>query len=162
MCHASYNWTEAKFDFTNQNNIDCVVCHDRTGTYYKMPPGKGNPACSTMFEGLKPFDLAKVAQSAGKPERENCGGCHFNGGGGDGVKHGDLNSSLINPPRGLDVHMATKERISLARNAICPSSTSLRAAATRCTPRTWRAPACRACAVTSPPASPATVLPRTR
>src|SRR5271157_6601074 len=73
MCHASYNWTEAKFDFTNQNNIDCVVCHDRTGTYYKMPPGKGNPACSTMFEGLKPFDLVKVAQSVGKPERENCG-----------------------------------------------------------------------------------------
>ncbi len=108
MCHASYNWTEAKFDFTNQNNIDCVVCHEQTGTYYKMPPGKGNPACNTMFEGLKPFDLTKVAQSVGKPERANCGGCHFNGGGGDGVKHGDLDSSLINPPRELDVHMATK------------------------------------------------------
>ncbi len=108
MCHASYNWTGAKFDFQNQNNIDCLVCHEQTGTYYKLPPAPGNAACSTMLEGLKPFDLVKVAQSVGKPERQNCGICHFNGGGGDGVKHGDLDSSLINPPRELDVHMASK------------------------------------------------------
>ncbi len=108
MCHASYNWTNANFDFTKQENIDCVVCHEQTGTYYKTPPTKGNAACSIMFEGLQPIDWPKVAQSVGRPERANCGTCHFNGGGGDGVKHGDLDSSLVNPPRELDVHMSGK------------------------------------------------------
>ncbi len=37
--------------------------------------------------------------------RDNCGTCHFNGGGGDAVKHGDLDSSLNNPGEELDVHM---------------------------------------------------------
>jgi octaheme c-type cytochrome (tetrathionate reductase family) len=41
----------------------------------------------------------------GKPGRENCGACHFYGGGGDGVKHGDLDSSLKFPDKHLDVHM---------------------------------------------------------
>ncbi len=33
------------------------------------------------------------------PTRENCGKCHFDGGGGNGVKHGDLDESLIYPVR---------------------------------------------------------------
>jgi len=41
----------------------------------------------------------------GKTDRSNCGACHFYGGGGDGVKHGDLDSSLKNPEKSLDVHM---------------------------------------------------------
>ena len=52
-----------------------------------------------------PPEYAKVAQSIGKPSRKNCGTCHFYGGGGDGVKHGDLDSSLIKPNKELDVHM---------------------------------------------------------
>lgn len=105
QCHAGYGWKDDNFDFGNQNNIDCVVCHDRTGTYYKTPNSEGNEACSIMFEGKQPIQWAEVAQSAGLPARENCGGCHFYGGGGDGVKHGDLDSSLIHPDRKLDVHM---------------------------------------------------------
>jgi octaheme c-type cytochrome (tetrathionate reductase family) len=105
QCHAGYGWKDDSFDFSNQNNIDCVVCHDRSGTYYKTPNSEGNKACSVMFEGKQPIDLVKVAQSVGLPARENCGGCHFYGGGGDGVKHGDLDSSLIHPDKKLDVHM---------------------------------------------------------
>ncbi|WP_289682178.1 tetrathionate reductase family octaheme c-type cytochrome [Candidatus Venteria ishoeyi] len=105
QCHAGYGWKDETFDFTNQENIDCVVCHDRSGTYYKTPPSKGNKACSIMFEGKQPIQWSKVAQSSGLPARENCGGCHFYGGGGDGVKHGDLDSSLIHPDKKLDVHM---------------------------------------------------------
>ncbi len=41
----------------------------------------------------------------GASSRATCGACHFNGGGGDGVKHGDLDSSLLTPDRQLDVHM---------------------------------------------------------
>ncbi|MCU7816704.1 MAG: tetrathionate reductase family octaheme c-type cytochrome [Candidatus Thiodiazotropha sp. (ex Rostrolucina anterorostrata)] len=105
QCHAGYGWKDETFDFTNQDNIDCLVCHDRTGAYYKTPNSLGNKACSVMFEGKQPVPWSKVAQSVGKPGRENCGACHFYGGGGDGVKHGDLDSSLKRPSHDLDVHM---------------------------------------------------------
>jgi octaheme c-type cytochrome (tetrathionate reductase family) len=105
QCHAGYGWKDDTYDFADQDNIDCLVCHDRTGTYYKTPNSAGNEACTIMFEGRQPFDLAEVASSVALPARENCGGCHFYGGGGDGVKHGDLDSSLIHPDRQLDVHM---------------------------------------------------------
>jgi octaheme c-type cytochrome (tetrathionate reductase family) len=105
QCHAGYGWKDDDFDFSNENNIDCLVCHDRTGTYYKTPNSMGNKACSIMFEGKEPIQWAKVAQNVGKPGRENCGACHFYGGGGDGVKHGDLDSSLKFPDKHLDVHM---------------------------------------------------------
>jgi len=118
QCHASTGWEEEDFDGAaldwktkvdngDPKHVDCLVCHDQTGTYYKMPPTEGSPACSRMFEGREPVDLPKVAQNVGMPGRENCGSCHFYGGGGDGVKHGDLDSSLTDPPRSLDVHMAS-------------------------------------------------------
>jgi octaheme c-type cytochrome (tetrathionate reductase family) len=106
QCHVGYKWKDKSYDFTEQSNVDCLVCHDRSGGYYKTPPTQGNAACSVMFEGKAPIDFGAVARSVGMPERSNCGGCHFFGGGGDGVKHGDLDSSLIHPPRSLDVHMS--------------------------------------------------------
>lgn len=106
QCHAGYGWKDEGFDFSNQDNIDCLVCHDLTGTYYKTPNSEGNQACAVMFEGKPAIDLALVAQNVGLPQRANCGACHFNGGGGDNVKHGDLSSALKNPPLKLDVHMS--------------------------------------------------------
>ncbi|MBT3028291.1 MAG: tetrathionate reductase family octaheme c-type cytochrome [Candidatus Thiodiazotropha sp. (ex Ctena orbiculata)] len=105
QCHAGYGWKDENFDFDDENNIDCLVCHDRTGTYYRVPNSMGNKACAVMFQDREPIQWAKVAQNIGKPGRENCGSCHFYGGGGDGVKHGDLDSSLKFPDRHLDVHM---------------------------------------------------------
>ena len=52
-------------------------------------------------------EVKESVQSVGRPGRANCGSCHFFGGGGDGVKHGDLDTSLTNPSRSLDVHMGT-------------------------------------------------------
>ncbi len=106
QCHAGYGWKDDSFDFGDASNIDCLVCHDRTGKYYKTPNSAGDASCSIMFEGKEPIDWTAAAQSVGLPGRENCGSCHFFGGGGDGVKHGDLDSSLIHPPKTLDVHMA--------------------------------------------------------
>ena len=63
-----------------------------------MPKGSGRIA--------QPPDLARIAQAVGKPGRHNCGACHFNGGGGDAVKHGDLDSSLVKPPKHVDVYMS--------------------------------------------------------
>lgn len=111
-CHAGYGWKGKDFDFTDQSKVDCLVCHEQTGTYKKFPAGAGNPVSEpTVFKGngktYYPPDYNKVAQSVGRPSRKNCGTCHFSGGGGDGVKHGDLDSSLFKPNKALDVHMGT-------------------------------------------------------
>ena len=95
-CHAGYGWEEGKAaQQDNPENVDCLACHADTGLY-----GKGlfgNPA-----EGV---DLLAAAQSVRAPTRENCGKCHFDGGGGNGVKHGDLDESLYFPRQNEDVHM---------------------------------------------------------
>lgn len=94
-CHAGYGWVSADFDFSNPLTVDCLVCHDSTGAYVKGDAGY-------PIEGV---DLAYVAQNVEVPTRESCGSCHFAGGGGDAVKHGDLDAHLIHPPPNLDVHM---------------------------------------------------------
>ena len=96
-CHVGYGMKDESFDFTSEVNVDCLVCHDTTGGYSK-PPGKaGHPADYV--------NLKKVAQNVGKTSRDTCGACHFFGGGGNGVKHGDLDNSLAMPEDTLDVHM---------------------------------------------------------
>lgn len=110
-CHIGYGWKDDTFDFTSEVSVDCLVCHDTTGNYRKpaglagnvitkameFPPGSGKIA--------KPIDLTKIAQSVAKTSRDTCGACHFYGGGGDGVKHGDMDSSLAAPEKEVDVHM---------------------------------------------------------
>ena len=106
QCHAGYGMEDVTtFDFQDQSKIDCLVCHESTGTYYKTPTTDGNKACSVMFEGKPAIDWTAAAQSVSLPGRNNCGACHFFGGGGDNVKHGDLSSALFQPDRQLDVHM---------------------------------------------------------
>ncbi|GAB6095981.1 tetrathionate reductase family octaheme c-type cytochrome [Desulfatiferula olefinivorans] len=109
-CHAGYGWADKTFDFTDQSRVDCLVCHEQTGTYKKYPTKAGYPVDRpTVFPENKvlfqPPDYAAVARSVSLPGRNNCGVCHFYGGGGDGVKHGDLDSSLFKPSKSLDVHM---------------------------------------------------------
>lgn len=94
-CHVGYGWTEGEFDFTNPENVDCLACHADTTAYSKGE--YGYPALGT--------DLLAAAQSVRAPTRDNCGKCHFDGGGGNGVKHGDLDESLYFPAENLDVHM---------------------------------------------------------
>jgi len=111
-CHIGYGYKDKTFDFTKETNVDCLVCHDTTGTYKKFPAGAGHPTYEPReFPAgsgkiWNPPDLAFVAQNVGKTSRATCGACHFSGGGGDAVKHGDLDTSLTEPSRELDVHMA--------------------------------------------------------
>ncbi len=63
-------------------------CYPTTGAHYK---GKVKDA------------LAAATQTVRRPDRENCGYCHFYAGGGDSVKL--MGSSLRQPSRSLDVHM---------------------------------------------------------
>jgi octaheme c-type cytochrome (tetrathionate reductase family) len=111
-CHVGYGWGDENFDFTAQENVDCLVCHDTTGEYKKFPTGAGSPVSEPKeFPAgsgniWNPPDLATIAQNIGSSSRQTCGSCHFYGGGGDEVKHGDLDSSLVNPAFELDVHMS--------------------------------------------------------
>ncbi len=110
-CHAGYGWKDQSFDFSVEKNVDCLVCHDTTGTYRKLPGYAGHPVYKRVEfprgsgKFVEAVDLKKVAQNIGKPSRTNCGACHFFGGGANGAKHGDLDSSLQHPGKYLDVHM---------------------------------------------------------
>jgi len=96
-CHIGYGYADNTFDFNEPNNIDCLVCHDNSDTYKKAKGAAGLPDESV--------DLNFVAQNVGSPTRANCGVCHFWGGGGNNVKHGDLEIALLDASTDVDVHM---------------------------------------------------------
>ncbi len=96
-CHIGYGWKDDSFDFTAEENIDCLICHADTKLYSKTPTAAGMPDQNV--------DLLTAAQSVRLPGRDNCGICHFDGGGGTGVKHGDMDNSLYEPSPEIDVHM---------------------------------------------------------
>lgn len=110
-CHVGSGWKDNNFDFSAEDNVDCLACHDTIGTYRKPSGLAGLPVYEEMEfppgsgEILHPVDLNKVAQKVGKTSRFNCLACHSYGGGGDGVKHGDMDSSLEAPDTDVDVHM---------------------------------------------------------
>lgn len=98
-CHSGYGWEEgAKTALSKEENVDCLTCHADVGSYAKGT--FGNPK-----DGV---DLLAAAKSVRTPTRDNCGKCHFDGGGGNGVKHGDLDESLYFPNESLDVHMGSE------------------------------------------------------
>jgi len=99
-CHIGYGWADKSFDFNEPTNIDCLVCHDNSGSYKKGKGMAGLPDPSV--------DLNYVAQQVGSPTKENCGVCHFWGGGGNNVKHGDLDKAMLDCDRNVDVHMTTQ------------------------------------------------------
>ncbi|MBN2907169.1 MAG: tetrathionate reductase family octaheme c-type cytochrome [Rhodobacteraceae bacterium] len=111
-CHAGYGWTDmSQPPPADETRVDCLVCHDNSGQYTKLDTGAGHPPLEAKGKTITgadawAVDLKEAAQSVGLPTRENCGGCHFYGGGGDNVKHGDLSSALYHPTKEVDVHMA--------------------------------------------------------
>ena len=105
QCHAGYGYDDKNYDFNDMTNVDCLVCHDQTGTYAKAPKTAGLPA-----EGVDLGAVARsVAENEGVPTIKNCIGCHAKAGGGDNVKHGDIALSLVNTTKEFDVHMGTVE-----------------------------------------------------
>ncbi|MDK9700300.1 MAG: tetrathionate reductase family octaheme c-type cytochrome [bacterium] len=100
-CHIGYGYANNSFDFHDSLNVDCISCHDNSNTYLKKTGGAGMPDSSV--------NLTKVAQQVGMPQRTNCGTCHFYGGGGNNVKHGDLEESMFDPEHSVDVHMASEK-----------------------------------------------------
>ena len=105
-CHIGYGWESAGYDFKEETNVDCLVCHDTTGTYKKAREGAGMPRGFTGEEERRPVDLLKVAQNVGKPKKKNCGACHFFGCGAAHVRHRALDPSFSDPALEIDVHMS--------------------------------------------------------
>lgn len=103
QCHIGIGWKDKTFDFGNPKNIDCLACHDQTGTYKKAPTTAGAPDPSV--------NLSAVAQSVGMndgvPRRATCVACHASAGGDNNVKHGDISTDLKATTRQYDVHMGT-------------------------------------------------------
>jgi len=99
-CHVGFGYSDKTFDFTHAENIDCMVCHDNSATYAKGKGLAGYPANNV--------DLNLVATNVGLPTKNNCGYCHFYSGGGNNVKHGDLEEALFDANRDVDVHMAVE------------------------------------------------------
>ena len=119
QCHIGIGWNDKTFNFGNPKNIDCLACHDQTGTYKKV----ATPTATIPAGGPDPsVDVNKVAQSVGLnkgvPPRSTCVFCHSRAGGDDNVKHGDISTRMgfaapANPDadvktylhRSEDVHM---------------------------------------------------------
>jgi len=98
-CHIGFGmFNNDNYNYSNQNNVDCMVCHDNSETYMKGASMTGYPD--------RTVNLKEVAQSVGLPLKSNCGSCHFYSGGGNNVKHGDLEEAQLNTTRDVDVHMA--------------------------------------------------------
>ena len=102
-CHTGYGWADNTFAFNDPETIDCLICHDQSGTYKKQKTAAGAPDASVDLNLV----ARSVALNEGKPTRQNCTFCHANAGGGDNVKHGDIAMNLLNTTREFDVHMGT-------------------------------------------------------
>lgn len=98
-CHIGYGFKDKTFDFKKPDAIDCLACHDGTGDYVKKPAGESGAEAAV--------DWARLAQGVAPTSVRTCGSCHFQGGGGEGVKHGDLDASLLEAKKSLDVHLAS-------------------------------------------------------
>lgn len=107
-CHPSWNG--------ERKVVNCLVCHGQKEVKWDEAFEDLNALKDQTDEGSKEIyaeilsQVQTAAQSIGRPTRKNCGTCHFYGGGGDGVKHGDLDSSMAMPNKALDVHMGTDGR----------------------------------------------------
>ncbi len=103
QCHIGIGYADDTFDFGNPKNIDCLVCHDQTGTYKKAPTTAGAPDPSVDLQAV----AQTIAEDGGVPTRKACLFCHASAGGGDNVKHGDLYLNLADTTSEFDVHMGT-------------------------------------------------------
>ena len=119
--HSKFKALQGPFKTGEEVTQACLKCHTeaagqvmqtRHWTWDYTNPGTGQRLGKKTM--LNSFCIADRSNEAfcnachiGKTSRDTCGACHFYGGGGDGVKHGDLDSSLNKPTRDLDVHMGT-------------------------------------------------------
>lgn len=103
-CHIGWDGKEKE--------VNCLVCHAAKELNWKETLNdiasleeEGDEDSLELVEELRD-ELNESILSVGQPGIQNCGSCHFYGGGGDAVKRGDLDTSLLTASRELDVHMS--------------------------------------------------------
>jgi len=90
-CHISHNWTNMVFEQNNPTDIDCLVCHDTTGSYKRNA------------NTIKPQDnLEEIARNVGKPTINNCLECHFSR---CGILESDAQIKITDRLFQTDIHM---------------------------------------------------------
>jgi len=106
-CHPAWNKQGSKGD------VNCLVCHNTSGfnfeeamTDIKAFSEDEDPETQEIVQEIQ-TEVKDALSKMALPTRKNCGDCHFLGGRRDIEKHRDLDTSLINPNRELDVHMGT-------------------------------------------------------
>ena len=104
-CHAgrglppSPTATQAQLD-----NIDCLMCHS---DLYKRVGAMVNGQPAFINDPTMSISAATAAIQK-TPSRATClTRCHVSAGGGAGFKQGDIDPLQIDPPKTLDVHMAS-------------------------------------------------------
>ncbi|SLM27958.1 Cytochrome c family protein [Desulfamplus magnetovallimortis] len=104
-CHTGWNGKTGK--------VNCLKCHGSEQFNYTeaftdikafAEESKDDPSVLEIMKEIQ-GEVKAAVEKITLPQRDNCGQCHFKGGGGDGVKHGDLDTSLMKPNKRLDVHM---------------------------------------------------------
>ena len=107
-CYSCHPGWGSKTEATN-----CLVCHGKKEIKWEesfedynafLEESEEDPDLKELADEIQ-SEIQAAVQAVTRPTRQNCGSCHFYGGGGDGVKHGDLDSSMTNPNKALDVHM---------------------------------------------------------
>jgi octaheme c-type cytochrome (tetrathionate reductase family) len=100
---------------TQTEATNCLVCHGQKEINWEesfedlnafSEDSESDPELKELVAEIQ-ANITRAVQTIGRPTRKNCGSCHFYGGGGDGVKHGDLDTSMAKPNKALDVHMGT-------------------------------------------------------
>jgi hypothetical protein len=86
------------------DNIDCLMCHS---DLYKRTGAMVNG--QLRFINDPTMDIAAATAAITKtPSRATClMRCHVSAGGGPGFKQGDIDPAQLDPPKALDVHMAS-------------------------------------------------------
>ncbi|MCF8055054.1 MAG: hypothetical protein K9K37_00250 [Desulfocapsa sp.] len=95
-CHAGRGVKPGNGD--DVSNVDCLMCHNEEYTLARTRLGDGS------MGPLNP--TASMYNKPAAPTRTNCLKCHAFGGGGNGIKRGDIANELItNTDPDYDVHM---------------------------------------------------------
>lgn len=87
------------------DKIDCLMCHSDT---YNHVGQMVNDQPVLVPDAASQANMAAILAGIRKtPSKEACLKCHAKAGGGNGIKQGDLDLSMADPPHDLDVHMAS-------------------------------------------------------
>lgn len=109
-CHAGRGVKPGEGD--TEANVDCLMCHNEAyaAKRTRLPDSSMGPAVDpTVVPAVPETDpaiLNSFVTNPQPPTKMNCLKCHAFGGGGNGVKRGDLANELVtNTSASYDVHM---------------------------------------------------------